>query len=183
MDSGKINDWLQIVGLFGVIASLVFVGLQLKQSQDIARSTAQQTRAWGAVELQVARASNPQLISAQKKLWGGKGRSDDLLPEEIIALYWDHLAFIKTTEDNYFQYKSGFIDESRWTTNMEEIRCIYSSPFYRKLGVVPNVRKSFREILSEIYREADNEPINCFEYEPGSIWDWEEEISETPLDK
>ena len=36
MDSKKLNDWLQIVGLFGVIASLVFVGVQVRQTQVIA---------------------------------------------------------------------------------------------------------------------------------------------------
>ena len=34
MDSAKLNDWLQVVGLFGVIASLIFVGLQMKQDRD-----------------------------------------------------------------------------------------------------------------------------------------------------
>ncbi len=36
MDSKKLNDWLQIIGLFGVIASLVFVGIQVRQTQVIA---------------------------------------------------------------------------------------------------------------------------------------------------
>jgi hypothetical protein len=36
MDSNKLNDWLQLVGLFGVIASLVFVGVQVRQTQVIA---------------------------------------------------------------------------------------------------------------------------------------------------
>lgn len=36
MNLGKINDWLQLVGTFGVLAGLVFVGLQLKQEQTIA---------------------------------------------------------------------------------------------------------------------------------------------------
>ena len=36
MDSKKLNDWLQIIGLFGVIASLIFVGVQVRQTQVIA---------------------------------------------------------------------------------------------------------------------------------------------------
>ena len=35
MDSEKVNDWLQIVGMFGIIASLVFVGVQVRQTQSI----------------------------------------------------------------------------------------------------------------------------------------------------
>ena len=36
MDTAKLNDWMQVVGIFAVVASLLFVGLQMKQSQDIA---------------------------------------------------------------------------------------------------------------------------------------------------
>ena len=36
MDTQKLNDWMQLIGIFSVVVSLVFVGYQLKQSQDIA---------------------------------------------------------------------------------------------------------------------------------------------------
>lgn len=36
MKSKKLNDWLQVIGLFGVIASLIFVGIQVRQTQVIA---------------------------------------------------------------------------------------------------------------------------------------------------
>lgn len=36
MDSRKLNDWLQVIGLFGVLAGLIFVGLQLRQDRQIA---------------------------------------------------------------------------------------------------------------------------------------------------
>jgi hypothetical protein len=36
MASERFNVWLQLAGMLGIIFSLLFVGLQLKQSQDIA---------------------------------------------------------------------------------------------------------------------------------------------------
>ena len=45
MSSSKLNDWLQVIGLFGVIASLVFVGLQMMQDREIALSAIYQERA------------------------------------------------------------------------------------------------------------------------------------------
>ena len=38
MKLGELNDWLQVVGLFGVIVSLIFVGLQLKQDRQFAQA-------------------------------------------------------------------------------------------------------------------------------------------------
>ena len=36
MDSRKLNDWLQIIGLFGLIGGLAFVGLQLSLDRQVA---------------------------------------------------------------------------------------------------------------------------------------------------
>ena len=35
MKSEKINDWLQIVGMIGIMASLIFVGVQVRQTQRV----------------------------------------------------------------------------------------------------------------------------------------------------
>ncbi len=40
----KLNDFIQIIGVIGLIASLIFVGLELKQSQKIALAKTQQER-------------------------------------------------------------------------------------------------------------------------------------------
>ena len=36
MNSARLNDWMQVVGIFALVASLVFVGLQMRQTQEIA---------------------------------------------------------------------------------------------------------------------------------------------------
>ncbi len=40
MDSQKLNDWLQVIGIFALVASLIFVGLQIKQTQEIGQGEA-----------------------------------------------------------------------------------------------------------------------------------------------
>ncbi len=40
MDSAKLNDWLQVFGIFALVASLIFVGLQIRQTQEIAMTDA-----------------------------------------------------------------------------------------------------------------------------------------------
>jgi hypothetical protein len=36
MDSQRLHDWLQVIGIAAVVASLLFVGLQIRQSDEIA---------------------------------------------------------------------------------------------------------------------------------------------------
>ena len=45
MSRDKLRDWLEIVGVFSIVASLVFVGFQIKQTQDIAIAAQYQERA------------------------------------------------------------------------------------------------------------------------------------------
>ena len=38
MKSAKLNDWIQVTGIFALVSSLIFVGLQIKQTSEIALS-------------------------------------------------------------------------------------------------------------------------------------------------
>ena len=44
----SIDSWVQLLGMFGVIASLVFVGLEMRQSQRIALVSQIQERSYAA---------------------------------------------------------------------------------------------------------------------------------------
>ena len=35
MDVAKLNDWMQVFGVFAIVASLIFVGLEMQQAQEI----------------------------------------------------------------------------------------------------------------------------------------------------
>lgn len=167
----KLNDWLQLLGLAGVIGSLIFVGLQLRQTQEIAMSDAYQTRAYGSVERNMAITMSPKLLSASAKLWTGK--QDALEPEEIVALVYDFSARMDQFENNQYQFNSGFLSEEHWLKNIEEIRCLFSQPIYREFWEPDTYRMSYAELVNGIIRDATDNPSDCWEYEQGSIWDWD----------
>jgi hypothetical protein len=62
-DSSKLSDWLQVIGLFAVVASLIFVGLQMKQTDAIALSEIYQERAVASREHNLINSSNPNFLS------------------------------------------------------------------------------------------------------------------------
>ncbi len=68
VDTSKINEWLQVVGMFGVIASLIFVGLQMKQTQQIALSSIYQGRSDASVESLVSAINSPEFLSASARI-------------------------------------------------------------------------------------------------------------------
>lgn len=61
MDTSKLNDWLQVVGLFGVIASLIFVGLQMKQDRAIATADGDLANAANKIERNTAVLEHPDI--------------------------------------------------------------------------------------------------------------------------
>jgi hypothetical protein len=126
VDSAKLNDWMQIVGTFAIVASLIFVGLQMKQSQEIAvagqyqarfESTAETARAylqsdtalriWGSAFK--AGIPSSKTLSDDFKIW-----AQEQPAEELAFRYWVARIGLKTHDNQLFQYRNGFISEDSW---------------------------------------------------------------------
>ena len=77
MDSAKLNDWMQVIGIFALVASLVFVGLQMRQAHEIALSDIYQSRAASVIEMVTANAANEKgdlVITPMKGAMGSCSR-------------------------------------------------------------------------------------------------------------
>ena len=72
-----------MIGNFGVIAPLMFVGLQLKQSQEIAVSAAYQARADASNDITVTAFNTPEFTSIMAKIYARV--FEDITPEELVA--------------------------------------------------------------------------------------------------
>lgn len=161
MDSAKLNDWAQVVGIFALVASLVFVGLQLKQSQDIALAQASQTSAGTIVEMMVSVVENPLFISSAAKIQSGAG--DTLTVEESIAMrrYAGALLFIY--QDQYLQYTKGFVTEKRWQASRVNIESFLSGGDFALLPIrevyelePARYSSSFHAVMDAAIKAADD---------------------------
>lgn len=77
MVSKELNDWLQVVGLFGVLGGLIFVGIQLKQDRDIALVE-------GVTESSFARLSWADLVVQHAGIWTKRLSGESLSASETI---------------------------------------------------------------------------------------------------
>ena len=112
MNSSKLNDWLQVIGLFGVIASLIFVGLQMMQDREIALSAIYQERATSVTEFYTNIATDEVARQAMAKVTSGKGA--DLTPDELAAQQMIAIAGKQLTDNSHYQYEQGFASEDHW---------------------------------------------------------------------
>jgi hypothetical protein len=115
--------------------------------------------------------TSPVLLSAEAKLWVGK--EGQLTAEEIVALAHGFFADMETYEINHYQFESGFLGEEHWQINLLELRCIFTSSVYQQMWYSNDFRASFSELVKGIIRDAKENPSDCWDYEEGSIWDWD----------
>ena len=121
MNTVKVRDWLEIVGIFGVIASLIFVGLEMRQSHRIALSAAYQARADSSMNLRMASLESETLQSATAKIYIQGKSLDQLSPEEVVVLRGRFNAQMAYLENMHYQYLNGFITEEHWQTVRAEL--------------------------------------------------------------
>ena len=164
MNPTKLNDRLQIIGIFGVIASLMFVGLQLKQSHEIAVSAAYQARADTSVAMSMTAANTPEFTSGTSKLY--KAEFEDITAQEFVALEYNFGAIMTLYENQHQQYELGFLPEEHWAKNVVEIRCMVAQPLFRNLAKVWAFRASFEAIIDELIAEVTADPGDCRVLEP-----------------
>jgi hypothetical protein len=85
--SMKMTNWkdtAELIGIAAIVASLIFVGLQMKQTQEIALSAAYQSRADSSLHIRAMPLESPELLSAITKL--RLPTRSDLTGEELTAL-------------------------------------------------------------------------------------------------
>ena len=156
MNSAKLNDWLQVIGLFGVMASLVFVGLQMQQDRAIAVSEAYQTRTSISLSLDSELRSNPELVSAALKLF-----NDDpgFSPEQAFLVTSYIGSLLEMYENLHFQYVNGFLDEEHWNRVRIQIKTVLLSRNVRELTLDRLNVQSFRTSFIETVRKIDAEDL------------------------
>ena len=155
MDSVKLNDRLQVVGLFALVGSLVFVGLQLRQEQEIALSAAYQTRADQSIALTLTSLESDTTLSFWAKTYGIV--EEELTPLEVAfgrsfasaqLVYWENM---------HYQYQNGFVSEEHWQTEVEVMKQLMLIPIFSDTYESAKAfwRASFRQVLEQVLEDQD----------------------------
>lgn len=159
MNTSRVRNWLEIIAVFGVISSLIFVGLEMRQSQKIALSAAYQARADSSMNLRMAALQSETLQSASAKLRQGQGY-EELTPEEMVVMNGRWNAALVYLENMHFQYLNEFISEEHWQTNRAELTGMLGRNAYLRRRIVENCavfRESFCEEIKAAVARIDSE--------------------------
>jgi hypothetical protein len=170
MNSTNWKDIAELVGISAIVASLVFVGLELRQSHEIAIAAEYQERATSIIDQYNAQIQSDAALSVVGQPLYEAVRSADF-PDEYRRLYEgytvEQLGFNAVTTLNaltafdniYFQYQSGFISDESWQAFRYRLRRTLESPITRQMFEKdPNwYRVSYRQLCNEIITEIDSD--------------------------
>ena len=168
MESAKLNDLIQIVGFFAVVVSLIFVGLQMRQSQEIAIASQYQERASIQLERINTVLQNGEYLTysgrqakqvlAESEGWSDlKAQVDSMSPAELEFRVNRLRHLFMANDNNHYQYQSGFLAADTWYTYRDtmqrSLRTDMSRFFWSRSK--QTYRPDYQEAIDELIAEND----------------------------
>ena len=148
------DTWIQLLGMIGVLGGLVFVGLQMEQSQRIAIAGQVQARNQGLMDFQVALLTAEDRVSRQTLSINFSETDPATLTEEQREIRRYSLGWQTYSLQNAFQqYELGLLPEDVWQQVQGRIQNRWASCYTREtyFSVIP----SFREYLESLPAECE----------------------------
>jgi hypothetical protein len=118
----KPKDWkgiAELIGIAAIVASLLFVGLQMKQSHEIALAAQYQARAEAVMNLQ----ATAMEVDYIPPVGNFRNLTSDLVTaKDTNLMLWLWIAF----DNHFYQYKAGYLDEEFWQAQLTSIKELHA---------------------------------------------------------
>ncbi len=150
-----IEDLIQLLGMVGIIGSLVFVGLEMRQSQRIAIAGQQLGRSalfGDLINAYTEAGGDIQSLYFEEKL------NYTLTPEEVIYRNGVHSAWL-LYENDFYQYSQGLMEDDVWQAKQRGIELLYNRCFARGIYETraPIFSEKFQAIIEQIPDECSDD--------------------------
>ena len=138
--------WIQLLGMLSIVASLVFVGLQMQQSQTIALAAQQQSRTEVLVDIIGGfDEGDKSFVDFISGIVDGTYSDDANVVRDAIWQIW------MLYENDFLQYKLGLMDAEIWEAKLNAMLAIYNACHFRDITdlVLGFSTAELSELLSE----------------------------------
>ncbi len=120
----RFDVWIQLLGMLGVLGGLVFVGLEMRQSQMIAQAGQQQDRT--AAFFGLIGSNNEAGVDWQSTVYDATSEYSETYSSEEIVRRNNYHAHLFTYENDYFQYVQGLMPQSVWNAKLVALEFFYN---------------------------------------------------------
>ena len=152
MKKVSLDTWIQLLGMVGLLGGLIFVGLELRQTQRIALAEMEQRRSEQTTNRSLA------FLEGEVETWAkvqGVPLSE-LSPKErmVREMHWSWAAQMQ--QNTLFQYQEGFISESQWDVIAERILVSWNNCQNREFYNFRFLETAFTDYLETLPDECNN---------------------------
>ncbi len=161
------KDLVEVVGITAVVASLIFVGMEIRQSQRIAIASQYQSRIGFNLEFfdalderdfpdvgdRIKRRVNESSLPTESKQEFLQMESSSL---GRVTIQVRRILFI--FDNNHYQYRAGFVDEESWQSmrrRTKEILRVSSIMRFEIVGRPHQWRDSLRHEFEQMLKEIE----------------------------
>ena len=123
MEKARMNAFIQLFGILGIIGSLLFVGLEMRQSQRIALAAQQQSRLEVWSEMTNVYTERGLSIFEMINLLNLEPYDGNY---ELAAHNW-LFQRILIFESDFVQYRAGLMERPVWEAKLQGIQSVYAS--------------------------------------------------------
>lgn len=158
---------VEVVGIFGVIASLIFVGMQLRLDRQIAISEQYHNRAESRLESLRNSQNNTELVRDRMSRWENNrpawwtNEIENLIENgsesmySLVAQQFTFSIFVVAFDNNYFQYQQGLLDEGFWQSLREDFKGSLRHPFAQAYVHTIPVSEATQYLIADLLNEVD----------------------------
>jgi hypothetical protein len=123
------KETAEVLGVLGVIASMVFVGVEIRQNTDAVRGATLHAVSQQSLDLVMAGVDSPELRSAFTA-----ARENRLSPEQKSLMNWFLSAKLRADENRFRQVELGILDAS--TFQQLSNHAAYRMPYFAEYWVL-----------------------------------------------
>ena len=111
MDVDTLASWSQIIGVAGGLATLIFVGFQIRENSNAVRAATAQAVHDNYASWYLALASNESALATSAK---GFADLDSLTPTEKMQFVCTFMAFLSHSQNAFHQWHEGHLSDGLW---------------------------------------------------------------------
>lgn len=131
MNLGELALLAEVISAIAIIASLLYVGKQLKQTNSISRSTIRQELSSQMNTWAMSIASSPELAATLSKVHFHELVREDANDTERIQIAYAYVGIISQLHYAYEQMKEGFLIPSELEDYLSPSSTFFSRPYLR----------------------------------------------------
>ena len=149
-----LQETLQILGGIGVIASMIYVAIQIRNNGRATRAATFQQLSSSMANGWLTMASNPEMVSLMLR---GSDDFDSLNRVEKARMRFFIMGYARNFENAFFQHEIGTLKNKDWVGISADIHILFSMPGATKIWKLVKNRSSpeFQTYIDAIVKAAE----------------------------